>query len=664
VALAIWLPFRAMLMTAIFLHDTLRLEYGAPLESMRLFWNASVHLLLLLPPVLLAWRLLPRITAQPPEPPLPPAGRKWQAPVAAGLVGAAVVLLTAAVFWDPVGARKEGRVLIEEYPRQPAPTLTHPNWPAVWEPTDKPFDTEWYGKDAGYNYYCIANYCGHIYDVRPHTSRLSDAALEKCDVLVLKVPIRAYSQEEIKSILKFVAGGGGLLLIGEHTNFYGSGANLNAIARHFGFTFRYDCLFGVDSPFEERYEPPLVPHPAIQHMPGVDFAVSCSIDPSLSCYGRAVMRASGLKSCLADYHASNFYPQAVDNAGKVIHHADSRYGAFVQLWSTRYGAGRVLGFTDSTQFSNACTFDPGKAELMLGMVEWLNHNNTYGDPRWPLAAGGLLLLAVGLFFARNWDGAWLVLLAAGLLAWSAGVIGVRAVHRSTMPVPQAKSDAPLKLITVDRTICSAALSKNMFDSGKPDAFGIFERWMLRLKYFTSRRSGPAVFDGDLVVLIYPDKPVPYRFRDQLVEYVANGGKVLVLDSPENTHSTANEVLQPFGLSVERGPPLSGYMSLAKGRPWIPIMSAATVSGGEPFAWLVVQPQPVPGQAQAQAGQPQQELRPVAARLPYGKGWVSVLGFGSRFSDAQMGGSGDTVPDEQLREVFELEFTIVRSLMAL
>ena len=66
-----------------------------------------------------------------------------------------------------------------------------------------------------------------------------------------------------------------------------------------------------------------------------------------------------------------------------------RYGAFIQSWAARHGQGRVLAFTDSTVFSNFCVGQPGKAEVMLGMIEWLNHADPWLEPRpW------LLLLAV------------------------------------------------------------------------------------------------------------------------------------------------------------------------------------------------------------------------------------------------------------------------------
>ena len=175
-------------------------------------------------------------------------------------------------------------------------------------------------------------------------------------------------------MVRFVEQGGGLLLIGDHTNFERSATVMNDITRPMGFIFRDDLLFGFnESPYDELYVPPRVPHPSVQHVPPMDFAVSCSIDPGYS-RGRAVIANTGLWSMGPEYHHDNFHPVPQ-------HCPEMRYGAFVQVWAARHGQGRAVAFTDSTIFSNFCVFQPGKAELMLGMVEWLNHANPWLDPR-------------------------------------------------------------------------------------------------------------------------------------------------------------------------------------------------------------------------------------------------------------------------------------------
>jgi len=628
VLISLWLPVRAALLMSILVHRALRTEYETPLMLMNQFWNPWVYLALLSVPVLLVLRF---VKASPPESPdshrpmgqmvgtAHPTSRRV---AAFALVFTGAFLVCFGLLWDPAGRRKEGRILVDEY---------H----STWEPTDRPFDTEWYGDKSGYNYACIYDYCSRFYQMGRLSTKMDDAAVQDCDVLLVKVPTSRYAPEEVAVIERFVKKGGGLLLIGEHTNVFDTGTHLNDIAGRFGFRFRYDCLFDIDAVFEQLWRPPPVRHPIVQNLPFFDFAVSCSIRPGMS-LGRAVIRSTGLRNLPADYHVSNFYPQVED-------HAYSRYGAFIQLWATRRGAGRVAAFTDSTVFSNFSTFEPGKTELMLGMLEWLNHRNSPLDPRLWLLLAGAVLGVVGLLRASRivHPQACVLWLALGMSAWAAATVTARAAHHFAMPMP--KPARPFVHVVMDRTVCNTPLSKSGFLAGEANGFGIFERWILRLGYFTSRRTGPDALQGDLVVFTYPSRTVTDEFREAVVQYVASGGRVLVLDSPENTGSTANSLLYPFGLSLDSSRVLSGSLATVGNQPAIPVESAYRVAGGEPVISL--------------------DGTPLAATVRHGQGSVTLIGFGSLFADAHMGVTGDVVPDAGLRRVFDLEFTLLRDLIS-
>ncbi len=640
-AALVWLPLRVLLLAGVMVHRALLTEYDAPLDLMRPFWNGWVLLGLGLPLVWLqarwlggTWRTL-EVKHGPtvPVPPLPtakddsltgsgttvalrPAGiGKGLAPVWGG-----VVLVTLGVVWDPVGTRQAGRVAVDEYHSK-------------WEPTDRPFDTEWYGHLSGYNYACIYDYCSRFFQMSRLTAPLDDRTLAELDVLVLKVPTAPYTAAEIEAVVRFVKRGGGLLLIGEHTDVFGTGYHLNALARRFGFEYRYDCLFGIDSVFEQYYVPPFVPHPVVRYVRGMDFATSCSLRPFQPWRGRSVITSTGLKNALADYHVSNFYPQAVDRA-------EMRYGAFVQLWAVRQGRGRVLAFTDSTIFSNFCTFEPGKAELMLGMLEWLNHRDRWGQVRpWLLLAGGLLVGA-GLGRRRNAGVSRGLIVAGSASLCALTLAAVREIQRRQFPPP-----APLRpwvQVTVDRTACEGPLSKNGFIEGKSNGFGIFERWILRLGYFTRRETGLSALAGDLVVFMYPTRAVSGSYVKALERYVADGGRVLVLDSAENTNSTAAALLAPFGLALGAHPQPDGTLNPGAGLPAIPVQAARQVTGGTAFSHL--------------------HGRPVAAAVRHGRGTVTVLGIGARFTDVRMGVTGDVEPDAALRQVYDYQFGLLRRII--
>lgn len=619
VAVALWLPVRSGLLIALLVHRALRTEYEAPLMLMNQFWSPWLHLVLLAGPILLAMRRVrPRPGIQP-DFMIVPRGEFPRRVAAVTSMAAALLLITIAAFWDPSGPRQQGRVLVDEY---------H----STWERTDRPFDPDWYGQESGYNYACIYDYTSRFYTMGRLTAPIDANALKACDILIVKVPTARYRPDEVDRIEQFVRNGGGLLLVGEHTNVFQTGVHLNDIAGRFGFRFRYDCVFDIDNVFSQYYRLPLAPHPILQNMPSLDFAVSCSIDPGAS-RGRAAVRATGLRTLPADYHASNFYPQVEDRA-------DARYGAFVQLWTTRSGAGRVAAFGDSTIFSNFSTFEPGKAELWLGMLEWLNHRNTSVDMRPLLLVLGGLLAFASLVMSQRWSGFRLVLLGSALLGWTLGVVAVRAGHHAAYPQPRPAR--PFTHVVIDRTVCDAPLSKSGFIAGEPTGFGIFERWILRIGAFTSRRQGDDVFAGDLVVFTHPNQPVTAAFRTALEKYVTAGGRVLILDSPANASSTANLLLYPFGLSVDHAAAAKGNMTVPEGWPVVAIDGACAVKGGTPLIHL--------GDT------------PVAATIAHGQGSVTVIGFASRFTDRQMGVTGDVIPDAQLRQVYDLQFALLRSIL--
>ena len=615
---AAWLPLRAVLLMAILLHRTWLTDYDAKLQVMELFWNPWVLIALAGIPALVAAALI-----KPPAPPeqdevAPPKRNPRTAVAGTTLLLLAAAITAVALHWDPIGKRKPGRVLVDEY---------H----STWEPTQRPFDTEWYGHDAGYNYACIYDYASRYYEMGRLTNAITTRALQDCDVLMLKVPTSAYTADEVYAITHFVEQGGGVMLVGEHTDVYLTSTHLNQVARMFGFEFRNDCLFGIDTTFEQHYRPPRVPHPILQHMPPIDFAVSCSIKP-LTRAGRAVVRSTGLWNLPADYHASNYYPQIEDRA-------DARYGAFVQLWSTRHGKGRVVGFSDSTIFSNFSAFEPGKAELMLGMLEWLNHRNTGGDPRNKLLALALLLGVPALILLRHRP-AWLLIVVTAV-GWSVAAQGIRMHHARRMPPPTPRRD--YTLFTIDRTLCGAPLSKSGFIKASPQGFGICEQWILKLGFFLSRREGADLFEGDVATFFHPDSDPSPAFAKQLAQYVAQGGTLLLFDSAVNSNSTANTILLPFGLTVDHTQEAAGILQTPAGWPEaIETTASRFVNGGTPF--IVI------------------DGKPVAAYAKHGEGCVTVIGCGDRFNDDNMGITTDVEPTPELRNVFELEFKILRAVV--
>jgi len=656
---AAWLPVRLALVLGLYTQRAALADPTLPLCMMNQFFVWWLPSLLLAVPVLLAWWFVAtrpernvKEGASRGEPDAwPSVRRRW---IAIALTALGAILLAFPWAWDPIGTPKEGRVRIAERCSQ-------------WEPTDAPYDENSYGEKASYTYRVIYDYASHFFTMSRigRSTPISADSLADCDVLVLKTPTSRMSRDEVDAIVRFVERGGGLLMIGDHTNVFKSSTFLNDVARRLGFTFRNDLLFRVGTPYEQPFRPAAVPHPAVMHVGAMDFAVSCSIDPGLG-WGRSAVANQGLWSLDAEYQNSNYHPPAE-------YRPEMRSGPFVQLWAARAGKGRVLAFTDSTIFSNFCIFQPGKTELMLNMLSWLNHRSPLDERfTWlsvvvPVGLVGLVLLAAGVWTGRKVPGGWLLVLSAGLFGVVACAVVVTTMAAAMPAVEPKDGNTPFRWV-LDRNLSEVPLSKGAYTQGDGEGYGLLEQWIPRVNRpadssgtakgpvgYTSRGTGDAVFAGDVLVVICPSRPASEAYRDRLVRFVAEGGRLLVLDAPSNPHSTANTLLWPFGLSIESWRAPRGELRMFGRATGIEIDEAWHVGGGTPIAEVV------PTASGNRAGTPPtaQGNTPVAAEVRFGKGTVTAVGFASAWNDATMGGTWMLEPDKAMRRRYETLYSLLR-----
>jgi hypothetical protein len=180
---------------------------------------------------------------------------------------------------------------------------------------------------------------------------------------------------------------------------------------------------------------------------------------------------------------------------------------------------------------------------------------------------------------------------------------------------------------------------------------MLEASIARLGCYTVRKDGPETFSGDAMVIICPSRSVSDEFREKLKQYVADGGRLLVIDSPENVGSTAHGLLWPFGISIHHDRAWKGRLSTAAQLPLVDVVAANEVVGGRPVARLAEWP--------------------VAAAAKFGKGSVLAVAFGSLWNDMSMGehvpkdsweASWGAEPDETVRARYDLLFGFMRSVL--
>ncbi|TET43797.1 hypothetical protein E3J62_12185 [candidate division TA06 bacterium] len=548
--------------------------------------------------------------------------------VAGVLLCTGAFLLTASFGFHDPGTLKKGRFVIDE---------KHSEWTV----TTKRYDTKWYGSESGYNYYCMAEYLAHHYSLKRNLETITPEMLDSCDVLMVKVPTNSYSEEEIDAIVDFVERGGGLFLIGDHTNVFGSSVYLNPIASRFGFKFRYDCLFDIERVFEQVYtRPRVLPHPIIQRMPPFLFAVSCSIEPNSFFPGRVIL-AGGLKKLDIDYSVSNFYPQVVDRLGMW-------FGNFHQAIATRYGRGRVVGFTDSTVYSNFSAFYPGKPEFLLGAADWLNREN-----RFPWVNRLLLIISLCCFLlsayilprrnAKNFGFISFALVGA-MFSASLAILLFGAINRSTYKLPTPVSE--LTGVVFEQGHCDYDLPLTGFTREPGQSYEIFFQWVLRLGYypFAVPNIEESIERGDLVVLINPVSDFTAREIDALERFVSQGGRLLVADRVENGSDASRKLLERFDIFADKG-------LVADASPAYEPSSQISWDLGDAF--------------ELRGGKPllfSERAVPVMTFADHGEGLVLALSFSDAFNDAGMGFTEGVLPDRRLLHHYHLQFAIIKGLI--
>jgi hypothetical protein len=567
------------------------------------------------------------------------------------------LITAAAVFQDP-GVLKEGRILVDER-----------NNP--WETSTLKMDKEWYGIGSTYNAYNVIEWLKNSYRVdrimdldyeRLNISNVSKVKsdidsdlitskiLDDYDILIIKTP-KPYHKEEIKAIENFVKNGGGLLLIGDHSDFSGTSTSLNEIAKNFGIKFEFDTVNGASNEFYTYAREGKLPfinrglsHPCLKYMPYFEFMTSCSI-VSLP-FNEQVMRGGALVTEPGEYVTSNFFK--ISRNKDVSHEWDRDYGIFNQAIAVKYGKGRIVAFTDSTTISNFRCFFGGTPNLIVGIIEYLNKKNQYQYLAELFLVLGLIFAALVFYFLRNECRitAILLILVIGSIAVSAAIITFAETVEDSVPV---------RYYDKDYTICfdsehSANIldTPNLFDhQSYRDVYNVFFIWTQRgnITPFIGNLED-CLERGNVVAIIDPVKRLAPPERDSIKRFIESGGKLLVMLN--NTEDPSKNLIKEFKLDLENIDAIHqlDHNSFNK---TLPI---------EPWGLSIIG-----GKSLKKVGN-----RTILAQSHLGKGMILVFAPSYVFRDGINGnpgymGSIATIPDKSnlpydLRALYNLEYYII------
>jgi len=119
------------------------------------------------------------------------------------------------------------------------------------------------------------------------------------------------------------------------------------------------------------------------------------------------------------------------------------------------------------------------------------------------------------------------------------------------PLPSAHSDYIQVCFDQEYSDFNVSLQPSIGLYNEKDNYGTFYVWTQRVGCVPSleKTLDDAIKIGDIIVIINPIKSFETEDIDAITDFVENGGKVLVMDSITNSHSTANELIGNFGIWI-------------------------------------------------------------------------------------------------------------------
>ena len=364
---------------------------------------------------------------------------------------------------------------------------------------------------------------------------LDEDTVDEVDLIVVINPGTPFSDAEAQALYAFVRAGGGLLVLGDHTNIGGIMDAVNGLTAPLGLSLAFDSAVSME-PGWSRALRPLVPFEAYRALEipvsigaSVEAAALPTVAPLL--IGRRAFADPGVE-------------ENVDNAllGNLSYDRGERYGDVVLAAARRLGRGKIVLFGDTSPFQNsALALSDGFVD---GLVRWL----TRGTASWlaTVAAGVAALLLVAAAMAVRSGGSRFaamvgVAIAGGLLC--GGAIGGPASPSDVLEGPTAVVDAAHGNLIRWEPLHNSGIEGLIVNLARAESLPI-----VRLRDVLD----PLPSADSVLVSVAPTRAFSVAEAEVLREWVEEGGTWLVATGwPQS--GAVEPLLSGLGLTVQAIP---------------------------------------------------------------------------------------------------------------
>jgi hypothetical protein len=351
---------------------------------------------------------------------------------------------------------------------------------------------------------------------------INASTLKTISIVIIETPEKEFTLEEIGYIVKFVKAGGGLFVLGDHTNVYDCYLTLNPLLNRFGISLNFDY-----SMLWEPHFPSLAGFNSFEETAGATLGINTW--DGIMFYSLKYTTWADL----GDWKSQQVY------IGNLVPEEGEDYGVLPVCATVNYHQGRVVAIANSDSMSGSHLLY--NRHFIAKIIDYLNHEN-------------------GLFRSLHFR---VVLLIFSMF----GILRVRLFSLKPFLVSllfalillQIFTALPIESMPKENLLALDVGHANIEGYGPPHSYkNIF--FVIFAQHYGFNPVLAANIPEDIgnykaYVTIGPTTPFSGKERDTLRRYVEEGGVLIVFDgyhaeTPMKTSNiAANSLLESFNISL-------------------------------------------------------------------------------------------------------------------
>lgn len=369
--------------------------------------------------------------------------------------------------------------------------------------------------------------------------------LKDVSIVALLMNSSPLSFQERQVLAAFVKNGGGLLVVGDHTDVEGTSSAMNPLLSIFGVELNFDTVWRrLDM---GRPDVSYLAHPLTCHQERIYFSTGCSL--ALSCCSPLrpfIVTNSALFGDLGDYNGNAYLGDSKLGPGE-------KMGSLVLAAAGSYGRGRVVVLGDSAYFQNGVMLlNEGFASRVLA---WLNRAEIISEAAFVsylLSFGASLLLLLIILIRRSQ-----LQLVLPLLVFGVAISAVISCQVGNLPTrTPVKQEKTMVLDLAHGNKCHFFWNTTAADM----AYDSMDIWLREMKardwnidlHESGLLSRSILKNAQLLTVIHPRQRYDESELAAIEGFLQQGGDLLLFVGPES--GGGREALLPFlGFVAEKHP---------------------------------------------------------------------------------------------------------------